>query len=69
MLVVSHSPLKPITLMYINNDLERIGIRSEEVHSIFDDETPWFIHYGSIIIALAFAMALIAIVCFSLYSE
>lgn len=55
--------------MYINNDLERIGIRSEEVHSIFDDKTPWFIHYASMIIALAFAMALIAIVCFSLYSE
>jgi hypothetical protein len=55
--------------MYINNDLERIGIKSEDVRSIISEDAPWFIHYGTVIIAITFLLALIAIVGVSLFAR
>jgi len=45
----------------MDNDLEKIEIRSEKVRNIIGEEPHWFIRYGTIVIA--FLLVLLIIIC------
>ena len=45
----------------MDNDLEKIEIRSEKVRNIIGEKPHWFIRYGTIVIA--FLLVLLIIIC------
>lgn len=45
----------------MNNDLDRIIIRSKKVRYIIGEEPPWFIRFGTITIALLLTIIIMCI--------